>query len=92
MGIPQDANIGITFSSKFLLRMRVINTLGLVSQEMIQSTIFIGVFLLSMAMAGLGLGVDIKSMKKYGGKALLIYLIGSVALSLLGPLLLRISE
>ncbi|TDL75849.1 YeiH family putative sulfate export transporter [Rhodococcus qingshengii] len=75
----------------FLL-MSVINTFGLVSQGMIQWTMFISVFLLSMAMAGLGLGVDIKSMKKYGGKALLICLIGSVALSLLGPLLLKISE
>ncbi|GGB69561.1 YeiH family protein [Fictibacillus barbaricus] len=74
------------------LAMSVINTLDLVSEEMIQLTILISAFLLSMAMAGLGLSVDIKSMKKFGGKTLLICLIGSVALSLLGPLLLKLSE
>jgi uncharacterized integral membrane protein (TIGR00698 family) len=74
------------------LVMSLINTLGLVSEGMIQSTLLVSVFLLSMAMAGLGLSVDIKSMKKFGGKTLLICLIGSVALSLLGPLLLKLSE
>lgn len=63
------------------------NSLGIVPQSAAQAIVNIAYILIAMAMAGLGLNVDIKTFKKLGGKAFGVGLAGSVCLSVLGYLL-----
>lgn len=69
------------------LAMSAFNSLGIVPQSIAQGVVNIAYILIAMAMAGLGLNVEIKTFKKLGGKAFGVGLIGSVCLSVLGYLL-----
>ncbi len=72
------------------LAMCIVNTLGIFPESFIQSLISLSIFLLSMAMAGLGLSVNFKEFKKLNSKVLLIGLIGSLALIIVGFFLTKI--
>lgn len=69
------------------LAMSAFNSLGIVPQSVAQVIVSIAYILIAMAMAGLGLNVELKTFKKLGGKAFGVGLIGSVCLSVLGYLL-----
>lgn len=71
------------------LFMSGVNTLGLVPAPLTEGIIVLAYFLLAMAMAGLGLGVDIATFRRLGKKPFLAGLIGSVLLSVLGFLLVH---
>jgi uncharacterized integral membrane protein (TIGR00698 family) len=66
------------------LALSIVNSLGWLSEELTQSLILLGVFLLSMAMAGLGLSVSISNIKNDGRNGFLICLIGTIALAIVG--------
>jgi len=67
------------------LAMSAINSLGIV--PVAQAFVNIAYILIGMAMAGLGLNVDIKTFKQLGVKAFIAGLIGSIFLSIVGYLL-----
>lgn len=69
------------------LAMSAFNSLGIVPQSVAQVMVTIAYLLIAMAMAGLGLNVELKSFKKLGGKAFGVGLVGSICLSVLGYLL-----
>jgi uncharacterized integral membrane protein (TIGR00698 family) len=73
----------------FLL-MCLVNTLNVLSDTVTQMLISLSIFLLSMAMAGLGLSVNFTEFKKLNRKVLFTGVIGAVALMLLGFLFTRI--
>lgn len=66
------------------LAMSGFNTLGIVSETVASYIVSIAYLLIGMAMAGLGLGVEIKTFRRLGMKAFAAGLIGSVLLSILG--------
>lgn len=68
--------------------MSVLNTTGIIPQMIIDGCVVISYLFLAMAMAGLGLKMDVGILKKQGGIALLAALIGSVILVLTGYLFL----
>jgi uncharacterized integral membrane protein (TIGR00698 family) len=70
------------------LAMSIINTIGLVPEFLTNILILISVYLLSMAMAGLGLGINFGDFKKVGFKPVLVGILGFFALAAIGPLLL----
>ncbi|MEW9673843.1 YeiH family protein [Ammoniphilus sp. 3BR4] len=72
------------------LGMCLINTIGILPDTMTQMFIALSVFLLSMAMAGLGLSIQFGDFKKVGFKAVLVGIIGFIALTAIGPLLLKL--
>ncbi len=72
------------------LAMCLINTMGFISSTMTQMFIALSVFLLAMAMAGLGLSINLGDFKKVGFKAVLVGIIGFIALTAISPLLLRL--
>lgn len=65
----------------------IINTIGILSPSVTDFFTQASVFIMTMAMAGLGLNVDFKAFGKMGGRALGIGIIGSVALSVFGGIL-----
>lgn len=67
-----------------------VNTLGIIPEQWAADLIILAYMLLAMAMAGLGLGVDIKTFALMGQKPLLAGLIGSLLLSGLGFLLVHV--
>lgn len=69
------------------LVMSAINSTGIVPQNIAQGIVSLAYILIAMAMAGLGLNVEIKTFKQLGMKAFVAGLIGSVFLSILGYLL-----
>lgn len=69
------------------LAMSAINSLGIVPANVAQTFVNIAYILIGMAMAGLGLNVEIKTFKQLGVKAFIAGLIGSVCLSILGYVL-----
>ncbi|WP_410511152.1 YeiH family protein [Paenibacillus sp. BR2-3] len=71
------------------LFMSGLNTLGILPVKITAGILVIAYMLLAMAMAGLGLGVDIVTFRKLGKKPFLAGIIGSVLLSLLGFLLVH---
>lgn len=77
------------FIGGFLL-MSGVNTLGIIPERYTADLIILSYMLLAMAMAGLGLGVDIKTFAARGKKPLLAGFIGSLMLSGLGFLLVHI--
>ncbi|MEK5237142.1 YeiH family protein [Paenibacillus sp. FSL L8-0470] len=77
------------FIGGFLL-MSGVNTLGIIPEQWAADLIILAYMLLAMAMAGLGLGVDIKTFALMGQKPLLAGLIGSLLLSGLGFLLVHV--
>ncbi len=64
--------------------MSAINSLGIIPAYVAQALVNIAYILIAMAMAGLGLNVEIKTFKELGVKAFVAGLIGSVCLSVLG--------
>lgn len=66
------------------------NTLGIVSENMANYLVNIAYLLIGMAMAGLGLSVEIKAFKKLGINAFAAGFIGSILLSILGYVLVII--
>jgi uncharacterized integral membrane protein (TIGR00698 family) len=60
------------------------NTLGIVSETVANYIVTIAYLLIGMAMAGLGLGVEMRTFRKLGMKAFAAGFIGSVLLSILG--------
>lgn len=69
------------------LAMSAINSLGIIPANVAQAFVNIAYILIAMAMAGLGLNVEIKTFKELGVKAFIAGLIGSVCLSILGYIL-----
>ena len=69
------------------LAMSAINSLGIIPANVSQAFVNIAYILIAMAMAGLGLNVEIKTFKELGVKAFIAGLIGSVCLSVLGYIL-----
>lgn len=65
------------------LMMSGLNTLGVVNEQMTSWMVNAAYILMAMAMAGMGLNVELKSFKKLGKQALFGTLIGSVLLSVL---------
>ncbi|QOS78874.1 YeiH family putative sulfate export transporter [Paenibacillus sp. JNUCC31] len=66
------------------LVMSGVNTLGIIPEKMISDLLILAYMLLAMAMAGLGLGVDLATFSRLGKKPFLAGLIGSIVLSLVG--------
>ena len=69
------------------LAMSGINTLGIIPATVADYIVDIAYLLIGMAMAGLGLGIEIKTFRKLGKQAFVAGLIGSVLLSILGYVL-----
>jgi len=69
------------------LAMSAINSLGIVPANVAQAFVNTAYILIGMAMAGLGLNVEIKTFKQLGVRAFIAGLIGSVCLSILGYVL-----
>ncbi|MEG0259777.1 MAG: putative sulfate exporter family transporter [Lysinibacillus sp.] len=74
------------------LSMSAINSTGIVPQAVAEMMVTVAYILIGMAMAGLGLNVEIKTFKKLGGKAFVAGLIGSVCLSVLGYFLVLLFQ
>ncbi|MCY9660764.1 YeiH family protein [Paenibacillus chondroitinus] len=70
------------------LVMSGINTLGIVPTGFTNQIILLAYFLIAMAMAGLGLNVDLATFRRLGMKSFAAGFIGSVLLSILGYLLI----
>ncbi|MCM2677606.1 YeiH family protein [Alkalicoccobacillus plakortidis] len=64
--------------------MSLLNTLGIVPAVIVDHCITLSYLLLAMAMAGLGLKMDVRILKKQGGRVFVAALIGSVCLVLAG--------
>ncbi|MDQ0194390.1 YeiH family protein [Paenibacillus wynnii] len=71
------------------LMMSGFNTLGILPGKITEVILVVAYLLIAMAMAGLGLGVDIATFRRLGKKPFLAGLIGSVLLSALGFLLVH---
>ncbi|MCT2537881.1 YeiH family protein [Aquibacillus koreensis] len=69
------------------LGMSLLNSTGILPDNLVEFLISISVLLLSMAMAGLGLSINFGEFKKVGVKGILVGVIGSILLLLLGVLL-----
>ncbi|MNV59773.1 hypothetical protein D3C71_1522170 [compost metagenome] len=61
-----------------------VNSLGIVSASVANGIVTIAYMLIAMAMAGLGLNVDLAAFRRLGMKSFAAGLIGSVLLSLVG--------
>ncbi|RXT07299.1 YeiH family putative sulfate export transporter [Ammoniphilus sp. CFH 90114] len=72
------------------LAMCLVNTVGILSTTVTQFLIASSVFLLSMAMAGLGLSINFSDFKKVGFRAILVGIIGFILLTAISPLLLKL--
>lgn len=72
------------------LAMSGFNTLGIVSETVANMMVDLAYLLIAMAMAGLGLNVELKSFKQHGLQAFGAALIGSILLSGLGYLLVNL--
>lgn len=66
------------------------NSLGIVSDSVAKGIVNIAYLLIAMAMAGLGLNVEIKAFREHGLRAFSAGLIGSVLLSVLGYILVLV--
>lgn len=71
------------------LAMSGVNTLGIIPVAITENLIVAAYFLIAMAMAGLGLGVDFVEFSKRGKKPFIASFIGSILLSGLGLLLIH---
>lgn len=72
------------------LAMCLVNTIGLLPPLLTSTLINSSVFLLSMAMAGLGLGVNFAEFKNLNNKVIFTGIAGSVSLIFLGLLIVKI--
>lgn len=66
------------------LAMSAVNSLGVVSASIANGIVVIAYMLIAMAMAGLGLNVDVVTFKRLGLKSFAAGFIGSILLSILG--------
>ena len=71
------------------LMMSGLNTIGIIPANITVQILLIAYLLIAMAMAGLGLGVDIATFRRLGKKPFLAGLLGSVLLSMLGYFLVH---
>ncbi|WP_264737267.1 YeiH family protein [Cytobacillus firmus] len=71
------------------LFMCLVNTAGILSDKITQMLIALSIFLLSMAMAGLGLGVNYSEFKKLNRKVIFTGVFGAAALAALGFLIVH---
>lgn len=71
------------------LAMSLLNTSGILPTSLVDILISISIFLLSMAMAGLGLSIVMNDFKKVGKKAVLVGVLGSLLLIIFGWLIIR---
>ncbi|MFJ5767009.1 YeiH family protein [Lysinibacillus sp. NPDC093210] len=74
------------------LVMSGINSLGIIPPTVAQTLVNCAYILIAMAMAGLGLNVEIKTFKQLGIKAFIAGLIGSVCLSVVGYILVVVFQ
>ncbi len=74
------------------LVMSAINSLGIVPPAVAQKVVNCAYILIAMAMAGLGLNVEMKTFKQLGIKAFIAGLIGSVCLSIVGYFLVVVFQ
>lgn len=72
------------------LAMSMLQSFGVFSEQVIQFLIGTSVLFLSMAMAGLGLSIRFQDFKQVGFKGVAVGAIGSIAIALLGVILLWI--
>lgn len=89
-GSSHKKNISLSIVPWFILgflAMSGFNTLGIVSETVANYIVSIAYLLIGMAMAGLGLSVEIKTFRKLGMKAFAAGFIGSILLSILGYIL-----
>ncbi len=66
------------------LAMSGFNTLGIVSESVANTIVTVAYLLIAMAMAGLGLNVDLKTFRRLGMKSFAAGMVGSVLLVILG--------
>ncbi|MDQ0920196.1 YeiH family protein [Paenibacillus sp. V4I5] len=69
------------------LAMSLVNTTGLLPQSVIHVMIAVSVFLMSIAMAGLGLSINMTDFKKVGKNTVVVAIVGFAALIVLGQVL-----
>lgn len=87
---PSLKNLPIPWFIFGFLAMSAVNTLGIFPHEFASALVSIAYLLMAMAMAGLGLNVDIVTFRRMGLKAAASGFIGSVLLSVLGFALLKV--
>jgi uncharacterized membrane protein YadS len=81
------SNLPIPWFILGFLAVSGINSLGIIPTAITQQIVTVAYLLIGMAMAGLGLNVDLMAFKKFGTKSFLAGLIGSIMLSILGYIL-----
>lgn len=67
-----------------------LNSTGIVPEAIAELFIMLAYILMAMAMAGLGLNIDLATFKKNGGKPFAAGLIGSICLTILGYVLVQV--
>jgi len=67
--------------------MSLINTSGIIAEIISEYLINLSVLLMSMAMAGLGLNIQFRDLLNIGKKTILMGVLGSLAVSFLGVIL-----
>jgi uncharacterized integral membrane protein (TIGR00698 family) len=72
------------------LAVSAFHSLGIVPETVANYIVVISYMLMAMAMAGLGLNVEFKTFRRLGTKAFVAGLIGSVLLSVLGYILVKV--
>ncbi|PHA01511.1 putative sulfate exporter family transporter [Bacillus pseudomycoides] len=72
------------------LAVSAFHSLGIVPETVANYIVVISYMLMAMAMAGLGLNVEFKTFRRLGSKAFAAGLIGSVLLSVLGYILVKV--
>ncbi|SHF02442.1 YeiH family protein [Desulforamulus putei] len=72
------------------IAMSCLNTVGIIDRKLVSLMLQASAVILTVAMAGMGLSVNLKMFKRMGQKAFLIGIIGSVIISIAGFLAIRI--
>ncbi|MBZ4686473.1 MAG: putative rane protein [Clostridiales bacterium] len=81
-------NIAIPWFVLGFLGLSALQSLGIIPDTVSKLTLQASIFILTIAMAALGLNVEISMFKKLGAKSITVGIIGSTALVLVGRLLL----
>jgi uncharacterized integral membrane protein (TIGR00698 family) len=66
------------------LAMSLVNTMGFLPESVTKFLITVSIFLMSVAMAGLGLSINITDFKKVGRNTIVVAIVGFIALAALG--------
>lgn len=72
------------------IAMSCLNTVGIIDKKLVSLMLQASAIILTVAMAGMGLSVNLKMFRRMGQKAFLIGIIGSVIISIAGFLAIRI--